>query len=464
MRTLRSRVASRPNTGLLLATLVLVVAVTACAQHGGVSGGARSATGVGFVDMESLINEHPLHGQLQDMQDQISVLQQESTLVPTGMSPQQAAAYDQMQAELNVESQKFQQDMGQLRDSYKRREAAQISALQATVLGSTPSSGGVLGGLQQQFGQQAQAIQKQAFTTFNAYRTELFRQDTDHLKHVQMLLAQQMRGTLTQRESQLSAQETAYQVSLVKADQEQRLNLQAKLQDLALSDQQRKQYQDQLNAIDAGEQSKINVMKKRDNAELATLQHSLNAQAAAQYNAERAKTQAATQAKLTARQKEMQTAMNPQMQALSGKFQQQLNDVNARLASNDKYKAQAQAIHDQMATQYGSEADKVTSSYRRVRAALIDKYSSIAHMQFQDNEMIAAQADKLASDRRDLYQKIAAQVQSQVEQVAQADGIAVVFDSVRGAGSAVDLTDQVRKALNSSRATSLPATSTPGGS
>ena len=454
--------ARRP--GRVWPALVLTLALSACTHGGGISGqGGPAGTGVGFVDLDALIAQHPLHAQLQAMQDQITVLQQESALVPTGMNPQQAAAYDAMQAELAAQSQKFQQDMGQLRDSYQRREAAELSQLQAAVLGSNPNTG-VLGGLQEQYGQQAQALQKQAFTTFNDYRLELFRQDSEHLKHVQALIAAQVRGELSQKESALSTQETAYQVSLVKADQEQRLNLQAKLQNLDLSDSQRKQYQSELSAIDAREQGKIAVVKARDNAQVATLERTLNQQAASEYNVERTKTQAATQARLAARQKEMQTAMTPQMQALSGKFQQQLSDVNARLASNQKYKAQATSIHDQISSEYAAQADKTLTAYRRVRAALIDKYSAIAHMQFQDNETISAEADKLASDRRDLYQKIASQVQAQVQQVARQDGIAVVFDSVRGAGTAVDLTDQVRKALNSSWATNAPATPTPGGS
>ncbi|HEV2037008.1 MAG TPA: hypothetical protein VGQ96_00255, partial [Candidatus Eremiobacteraceae bacterium] len=277
-------------------------------------------------------------------------------------------------------------------------------------------------------------------------------------------LAADMRNKLKQRESAASSAETKYQIDLVKEDQEQRLNLQAKLQNLALSDKDRKQYQDQLQAISEREQTKINALKARDNADLNKLQRDLNAQAAAKYNAERTSTQTATQAKLAARQREMQTAMAPQMQALSGKFQQQLNDANTRLAGNEKYKAQAQTVHDQMQSGYMAEASKAESSYRDIRAALIAKYSAIAHLQFQDNEAIAAQANKIAADRRDLYQKIADQVRTQVAQIAQKEGIAVVFDSIRAAGTAVNLTDQVTKAINSMQgATSLPATSASGG-
>ena len=160
-----------PRIWPALAAIVIAAAVTACAQRAGAPGGGPSAHGVGYVDMDALIEQHPLHAQLDAMQDQIGVLQQESSLVPTGLSPQQAAAYDAMQGELNVQAQKFQQDLVGLRASYQRREAQAIGQLQATVLGSgSAAQGGVLGGLQQQFGQQAQELQKQAVVTFTAYR------------------------------------------------------------------------------------------------------------------------------------------------------------------------------------------------------------------------------------------------------------------------------------------------------
>jgi Skp family chaperone for outer membrane proteins len=86
-------------------------------------------------------------------------------------------------------------------------------------------------------------------------------------------------------------------------------------------------------------------------------------------------------------------------------------------------------------------------------------------MQFQDNEAIAAQADKLAADRHDLYQKIVDQVQAQITQIAQKDGVAIVFTSIRGAGTAVDLTAEVRKAINSSAGVaSQPVPTSSGGS
>ncbi len=450
---------------LAIATVICLAACNRQPNGSGIGGmlglaspGALSGT-VGYVDMDAVIAAHPLHGQLQAMQDQISVLQQLAQLEPVGMSPQQAAAYDQLQRDLSVSEQQFESELAERRSYYQRRESEALSSLQASTLGQSANPGGVLGGLQQQFGTQAQALQKQAIGTLNSYRTELFRQDNDHLKQVQQTIASGVREQLRQRESAISSAETKYQIELVKADQGQRLNLQAKLQNLALTDKQRADYNAQLAAIDSREQARINALRSRDDAQIAAYQKQLQAQAASRYEAERTTTQNATQSKLMARQKDVQTALAPQMRTLSGQFQQQLNDANQRLAGNQKYRQAAQTVHDQMQAGYISDATRAENSYQQIRASLVSKYSAIAHMQFQDNEAIAAQADKLAADRRDLYQKIEDQVAVQVAQIAQKDGVGIVFQGVRAPGNAIDLTSQVTKAVTTMQGATMPPTS-----
>lgn len=460
------------RVGVLL--IAMAIGLSGCHRNGGEGMGgllglgspqAPAAGSVGYVDVDAVVAAHPLHTQLQAMQDQITLLQQESSLVPTDMTPQQTVAYNQMQDELSAAATKFQADLAARRTYYEQKEAQAISQLQATTLGANPDTGGVLGGLQQQFGSQAKAMQQQAFSTLNNYRNALFKQDADHLRNVQQLLAAEVRGKLSQRASQLSSQETQYQVGIVKADQELKLNLQAKLQDLALSDKERAQDNEQLQTIEQNEQTKIDAMKSRDNAQLAQFTKQLQVQASARYEAERKATQDATQAKLVARQKDVQTQMQPQLVALNGKFQQQLNAVNQKLANNPKYQAQAQSVHNQMQSGYVAEANQATTAYEAARAALVTKYSSIARMQFQDNEAISAQADKVAAERRDLYQKIVDQIAAQVQDIARSDGFAIVLTGVRGAGSAINLTDRVLKATSALQTTTAtPQASGSGGS
>jgi hypothetical protein len=457
---------SRSAIAATILALVATLATTACNRQGagGLSLGAPAQGRVGYVDLDAVVAQHPLHGQLQAMQDQITLLQQESAMVPTGMTPQQNAAYQQLQSSLADAENKYESDIAARRSYYEQREAQAISQLQATTLGANPDTGGVLGGLQQEFGSQAKAMQQAAFTTLNNYRNELFKQDADHLRNVQALIGADVRGKLAQKASQLSAQQTAYQVSVVKADQETKLNLQTKIQDLALTDAERKTYTAQLQAIDQAEQTKIDAQKATLDAQMNAYQKQLNAQAAARYETERKATADATQAKLIARQKQLQTQMQPQLVALNGKFQSQLAAENQKLQNNPKYQAQVQSVHQQMQSSYVDEAKKTTATYEETRKSLVARYSSIAGMQFQDNEALSQQADQVAAERRDLYQRIVAQVQTQIQDIAKTDGFAVVMTGVRGAGSAVDLTAQVSKALAAlGNATASPTTTGSGG-
>src|SRR5579872_891517 len=453
--------------------LLALFALAACGRHQnnegvqnllGVNtpGLVAGANNVGYVDMDAVVKAHPLHDQLDAMQQQILVLRQESVAVPAGMTPAQSAAYSNMQHELDAAQQEFEQDLAQRRAGYEQREAAAIGQLQAAAIGNQNGGAGVLNGLQQQYSEQAKQLQKQAFTTLDSYRNALFKQDADHLRHVQQVLAADVQAKVRERENQLSATETKYQIDLSKQDQSERLNLQAKLQNLALSDKERADDSAALRKIDERENTLVNALKTQDNASLSAFAKNLQRDAAAKYEAERKSTQAATQAKLVARQREVQTAMGPQMQALGGKFQQQLVDVNKKLAGDTKYQAEAQKVHADMQSRYVAEANQVAAAYHDARRALIQKYSTIAHMQFQDNEAIAAQMDKLASDRRDLFSKIEDQVRIVVQRVAQQEGVSIIFQSIRGAGSAVDLTQAVMKAVAAQGASPTPASSSGG--
>jgi Skp family chaperone for outer membrane proteins len=83
-------------------------------------------------------------------------------------------------------------------------------------------------------------------------------------------------------------------------------------------------------------------------------------------------------------------------------------------------------------------------------------------MQFQDNVALSMQAQQLAQERKQLYDGIVRQVQGLIADVARRNGVGIVFGAIAGAGSAIDLTDQVAK-----EAAALPSTtpqaSGPGG-
>jgi hypothetical protein len=249
------------------------------------------------------------------------------------------------------------------------------------------------------------------------------------------------------RRAQLEKQETDYQISLAKQSQTQRLNLKTKLEDLSLPNDERAQYTSQLSNIETREEALINQMKAKDNAELTAYADSLQRDAAARYNAAKTAALTETKKKMEARQKQTNDQLRTQLAGIGGQYQKQVETVNAAIQRDPKLRAEIDKIHNENQSAYGAEFQKALAAYQQTRRSLVAKYSAIAHMQFQDNAALAAQAQQIADQRKALYDKIVDQVREQTADIARAQGIAVVLDNIRGAGAAVDLTSQVEKAI-----------------
>lgn len=429
-----------------LASLVLASPLGGCAKTTALLESRPAAHGVAYVDIDKIVQAHPLHPELQALEDQITLLDAQSVSAPQAVTPSQRDAQAALERDLAAAEAQFQQEMMQKRAYYEAQAQAALANISAGA-SATPQAGGVMADMQNQFNAQMRELEASGAKTLEAYRTSLFKEDSAHLKGVQELLAADVRAKVRARESQLVAAETAYQVQLAKQDQDQRLNLKTQLENLSLSQQDRSQYAAQLQDIETREEFLTNQMKTKDNAALAAYERQLQKDAGARFEAERAATEKQTNAKLAARQDELNVRFKAQATALGLKFNQRLQDVNKAIAADPQLAQKAQQIQDQTQAKYEADAAAAMASYRDTRKSLVDKYSAIAHMQFQDDQAIQAQIDNISAQRRDLYAKILDQVQQQVSEVAQARGIAIVFDSVAGSGSAVDLTDQVAKAV-----------------
>jgi hypothetical protein len=455
------------------ALIAFALAATACAKNadqraqnllnlstpGLVAGGAAA----GYVDIDKVVAAHPLHHQLQALQDQITLLNATAVSGPTPVTPAQIKAQDSLQRELSDAQTAFTQVLADKQTAYRLKEQQPYAEITSTALGSPDAGpGGIVGGLQADFQRQMIAMQLSSRKTLDAYRSDLFKQDSDHLKHVQALIGQDVQAKLRAKDSQLSAGETAYQIQLAKQDQDQRLNLKAKLDNLTLSQADRQTYGNQLQAIDAREASLIASMKARDDATSLAYQKQIQTDAAKRFDAERAATEKDTNAKLAARQTQLESAIHTQAVQLGGQFQSKLNSANATLSANPKVQSQLADVHAKIAAQYQADAVAAMASYQATRKQLVAKYSAVARMQFQDNVALSMQAEQLAQERKQLYDGIVRQVQNLVADVARRNGVGVVFSAIAGAGNAIDLTDQVAKAAAALPSTTPPP-SVPGG-
>lgn len=442
-----STVKARTLVAFVPALLVLVAPFGGCAKTQALLQSRPAARGVAYVDIDKVVQAHPLNPELQALEDQITLLNAQSVAAPQAVTPSQRDAQAALEHDLAAAEAQFEQDMMRKRAYYEAQAQAALANISSGAGSATPQSGSVISDMQSQFRAQMSDLESSGAKTLEAYRTSLFKEDSAHLKGVQELLAADVRAKVRAKESQLVASETTYQVQLAKQDQDQRLNLKTQLENLSLSQQQRSQYAAQLQDIETREEFLTNQMKTKDNATLAAYEQQLQKDAAARFETERTSTEKETDAKLLARQNELNTQFHEQASALGQQFNQRLQDVNKAIAADPALAQKAQQIQDQTQAKYEADAAAAMTSYQGTRKALVDKYSAIAHMQFQDDQAIQAQIDSISQQRRDLYAKILDQVQQQVSDVAQQRGIAIVFDSVAGSGSAVDLTDQVAKAV-----------------
>ncbi|HYK54117.1 MAG TPA: OmpH family outer membrane protein [Candidatus Eremiobacteraceae bacterium] len=433
------------RTCAALALALATFGTAGCAKTVEMLNSRPAAHGIAYVDIDKVVQAHPLHPELQALDDQITLLDTQSVSAPQAVTPAQRDAQAALERDLAAAEAQFEQDMLRKREYYQAQEQAAMANIAAG--GASPQGGDVLEVMRTEFNQQMSQLQQSGAKTLEAYRASLFKEDQAHLRSVQELLAADVQAKMRAKETQLVSNETTYQVQLAHQDQDQRLNLKTKLENLTLSAQDRSQYAAQLQDIETREEFLTNQLKSKDNATLADYQKTLQSQAAAKFDAERVATEKQTSAKLAARQDDMNVQFRQQAAALSTKFNQRLNDVNTAITTNPALHQKAQEIQNQTQAKFEADAATAMASYRDTRKALVDKYSAIAHMQFQDDQAIQAQIDGIAAQRRDLYAKILDQVQQQVGDVAQSRGIAIVFDSVAGSGGAVDLTDQVAKAV-----------------
>jgi hypothetical protein len=434
-----------------------LLALTACASKSdqgvrgllgvNTSGLNAGGTAAGYVDIDKVIAAHPLNAELQSLQDQITELNASTVTGPKPVTPVQVQAQADLQRQLADAEAAYTKDLADKQAAFRDEEVRADSAITAKALGiPNAGPGGIMSGMQADFARQLAAMQTDARATLAAYRTSLYAQDADHLSHVRLLISSDVEAKIRSEESQLSSAETAYQIQIARQDQDSRLNLTAKLDNLSLSPADRQNYSAQLQALENSEATLAATKKSADAATLAAFEKSVQKQAELRFNAERAATEKDTNAKLAARQTDLESAIRDNAQKLGGQFQSQLNAANAKLGNNPQVQAQLTDEHTKILTRYQADATAALDSYQSTRKALVAKYSDVAHMQFQDNVALAMQAQSLAQAHQQLYDGMVRQIQTLVADVARRDGIGVVFSSVAGAGSAVDLTDQVAKA------------------
>jgi hypothetical protein len=420
--------------------LCAAVTIAGCAREPSASD--PSVRGIGYVRVTDVLKKHPLYPQLSQIQDAIDALGLKSLgpgAVPrTG--PEIAAQTKELNRELKQAQDRANAILRQKQQDYQSREQAAIRAALSSAGAGTNGSQPVQQ-MQNVSATQAQQVTAQANADFQAYQQSVIAQDNAAVAQISKQLSARADQSYRQKATELQEKESQLSLELSQQDAAKRLDLRMKLNSLALSDALRKQYRDQLAALDKNEAAVVARQRAQDQKTLAAYQKQLQQQTSSQIAAQAAKIHDATRAKLASRRNEVSQQVSSQLQGL----QPQGIPSNLPAATRDKL---AQ-IDKQYKAQFQADAQKTIQEYQATKADLDAQYQAL---QSADGVAGAANTKQLAQlqhQRDDLYNKMVDQIKRDAGTVAAKRGLRVVFMNIEGAAGGIDLTSDVEKDIES---------------
>jgi hypothetical protein len=431
---------SKMRLSKIAAVLLAVCTLAACARQ--LKPDDPNVRGIGYVRLEDAIKLHPLYPQLAQLQDSIDALNLKA--LGAAAVPQTPEQIAKATAELNRELKQAQERanaiLRQKQQDYQTREQAAIRAALGAA-GAGTNGNAPVSAMQNVTAQQAQQVATQANADFQAYQQSVIAQDNAAVRQINLQLQARANDAYRQKATQLQEKESQLSLELSQQDAAKRLDLRMKLGNLAMGDAQRKQYRDELAALDANEAAAVDAQRKRDQQELAAYRTQLRAQMQRDIVAQTEKVHAATQAKLQARHNEVTQQVASQLQGL----QPAAIPSNLPAATRSKL----QQIDQQYKAQFQADAQKTIDQYQTTKADLDAQYAAL---QGADGAATGAAGRELADlqrQRDDLYNRMVDQVKRDAATAAAKRGLQVVFISVVAAPGGIDLTDDVEKDIES---------------
>lgn len=429
----------RSNRELVGGLAAAVLVLAGCAQQRATDPNVR---GIGYVHMDEVLKKHPLYPQLAQIDDSIDAIGLRS--LGAGSVPhtgkQIAVQTKELNAELKAAQDRANVILRQKQLDYAQREQAAISAALAAA-GAGTNGAQSAQAMQNIAASQAQQVTVQANSDFMRYQASVVSQSNAALQSIGAQLSARADRAYGQRATQLQERESQLSLELSQQDANKRLQLRMKLNGLALPDATRKQYRDELAALDRRESQVVGAQRARDQRTLAAYRAQLNTQVRSEMATQSAKIHADTQAKLQTRRNEVSQQVSSQLQglrpaAVPSNLPAATRD---RLAQIDKtFKAQFQA-----------DAQKTIAQYQATKAELDARYAELQGADASATGAARAQLGQLQRERDDLYKKMVEQIKRDAGTVAAKRGLQVVLVNIEAAPGGIDLTSDVEKDIES---------------
>ena len=429
----------RSSRNVFAALAAAIVVLAGCAQQRADDPNVR---GIGYVRLEEVLKKHPLYPQLSQIDDSIDALGLHS--LGAGAVPhtgkQIALQTKELNAELKAAQDRANAILRQKQLDYAQREQTAISAALAAA-GAGTNGAQSAQAMQSISASQAQQVTAQANSDFAQYQQSVITQSNAALQSIGTQLSARADRAFGQRATQLQERESQLSLELSQADANKRLQLRMKLNGLALPDATRKQYRDELAALDASEAAAVSAQRTRDQQTLAAYRAQLNTQVRGEMATQSAKIHADTQAKLQTRRNEVSQAVSSQLQGLRP------NAVPSNLpaATRDRI---AQ-IDRTFKAQFQADAQKTIAQYQATKTELDARYAELQGADASATGAANTQLGQLQRERDDLYNKMVEQIRRDAGTVAAKRGLQVVLVNIEAAPGGIDLTNDVERDIES---------------
>ncbi len=429
----------RSSRTLFAGLAAAIVVLAGCAQQRADDPNVR---GIGYVRVDEVLKKHPLYPQLSQIDDSIDALGLHS--LGAGAVPhtgkQIAVQTKELNAELKAAQDRANLILRQKQLDYARREQSAISAALAAA-GAGTNGAQSAQAMQSVSASQAQQVTAQANSDFAQYQQSVIAQSNAALQSIGTQLSARADRAFGQRATQLQERESQLSLELSQADANKRLQLRMKLNGLALPDATRKEYRDELAALDRHEALAVNAQRARDQQTLAAYRAQLNTQVRGEMAAQSAKIHSDMQAKLQTRRNEVSQAVSSQLQGLRP------NAVPSNLpaATRDRI---AQ-IDKTFKAQFQADAQKTIAQYQATKAELDARYAELQGADATATGAANTQLGQLQRERDDLYNKMVEQIRRDAGTVAAKRGLQVVLVNIEAAPGGIDLTNDVEKDIES---------------
>lgn len=429
----------RSNNRIFAGVAAALLVLAGCAQQRADDPNVR---GIGYVRMDEVLKKHPLYPQLAQIDDSIDALGLRSLgagAVPhTGQ--QIAVQTKELNAELKAAQDRANGILRQKQLDYAQREQAAISAALAAA-GAGTNGAQSAQAMQSVSAAQAQQVTAQANSDFAQYQQSVILQSNAALQSIGAQLSARADRAYGQRATQLQERESQLSLELSQQDASKRLQLRMKLNGLALPDATRKEYRDELAALDSREAAAVSAQRAQDQKTLAAYRAQLNAQVRSEMAAQSAKIHSDTQAKLQTRRNEVSQQVSSQLQGL------QPAPVPSNLPASTRDRIAT--IDRNFKAQFQADAQKTIAQYQATKAELDARYAELQGADGAATGAAGTQLVQLRRERDDLYNKMMEQIRRDAGQVAAKRGLQVVLVNIQAAPGGIDLTGDVERDIES---------------